>query len=178
MTLSFLVLAILGAGGYLLLAGPETLVVHATWESVGDHIASVPESPTRRELAQLVGTEGAALEASHGHWLGRHRESLRPLWGLLVLRTSAAWTALPILGTALGCGVCLGLIRRERARAQFAYCSVTWNYLGKVLFALSVAGYVITAFAPVGLPVWMLYVFMVTAASGGGLYCAHIPPKF
>ena len=27
-------------------------------------------------------------------------------------------------------------------------------------------------------PVWMLYVFMVTAASGGGLYCAHIPPKF
>lgn len=178
MTLSFLVFSILGAGGYLLLAGPDALAVHATWESQGDVLMSIPDSRTRGELAHTMGIRGATLEASHGHWLGRHRESLRPLWGLLVLRTSAAWTALPLLATALACGVGLGLVRRERARAEFAYCSVTWSYLGKVLFSLSIAGYITTALAPVGLPVWMLYVFIVTAASGGGLYFAHIPPKF
>ena len=178
MTLSFLVLSLLGAGGYLLLAGPDVLEAHATWESVDGHLASIPGPVSRRKLAHTVGTQGAALEASHGHWLGRRRESLRPLWGLLVLRTSAGCTALPFFATAVTCGIGLGLVRRERARAEFAYCSVTWSYLGKVLFAFSVAGFTTTALAPVGPPIWMLYVFTLTASVGAGFYTAHIPPKF
>lgn len=178
MTLSFLVLSFLGTGSYLLLAGPDVLEAHATWESLDTQLASFHHPVTRRELVRRVGTRGAALEASHGHWLGRRRESLRPLWGLLVLRTTAALAALPIFGTAVICGIGLGLVRRERARAEFAYCSVTWSYLGKVLFALSIAGFATTALAPVGLPLWMLYVFIATAPVGAGFYAAHIPPKF
>lgn len=178
MTVGFLVLSVLAAGGYVVLAGPDALAARVTWESLDDLLSSVPDPSARRELARSVGARAVALEATHGGWLGRRRESLRPLWGLLALRAQAGWTALPILGSCTLCGIGLGLVRRERARADFAYCSVTWSYLGKVLFALSIAGYAATALGPVGLPVWMLYVFSASAAIGGGFYATHIPPRF
>jgi hypothetical protein len=78
-----------------------------------------------------------------------------------------------MMGTALA----LGFSRRERAKLTFAYCSATWSYVGKHSIAFALAGYVFTAFCPIGFPIWMLYVFAAAAAGGAGLYVAHLPPK-
>ena len=177
MSLGFLALALLGAAGYLLMAGPEKLSGLARQAELENLLVSIPDPEARREVARAATLRGASLEAAHDRWLGGEREALRPLWDLVALRTRAAWVALPFLGTTVLAGVGLGLIRRERARAEFAYSSTTWSYLGKVLFALSTAGYLLTAVVPVGVPFWALYVSIATAALGGGLYFAHIPPK-
>lgn len=143
-----------------------------------DMILSTVPSPARRgAISTDVALRAYSLEARHGSWLGQKRDALRPLWGVAVLRANAALGFLPPSIAMMGTALALGFSRRERAKLTFAYCSSTWSYVGKHAIAVAFAGYVFTAFCPIGFPIWMLYVFAAAAASGAGLYAAHLPPK-
>ncbi|HEV3026062.1 MAG TPA: hypothetical protein VG457_00735 [Planctomycetota bacterium] len=140
-------------------------------------LSTVPSQPWREAISADISLRATRLEASHGSWLGRKREALRPLWGVAVLRATVALGFLPPAFAMVGTALAVGLSRRERAKLTFAYCSTTWSYVGKHAVAYAIAGYIITAFCPIGFPVWMLYVFAFVAALGAGLYVAHLPPK-
>jgi hypothetical protein len=175
-SLSFILLGIFIAIGYVLLFDVEARKSDGP-DAVDRILLTVPSGPHRALISRDVSVRAKRIEAQHGSWLGRKRQALRPLWDVAVLRaTAAAGFLLPafaMIGTALA----VGLSRRERAKLTFAYCSTTWSYVGKHGLALAIAGYVFTAFCPIGFPVWLLYAFAVMAALGTGLYVAHLPPK-
>jgi hypothetical protein len=155
-------------------------VAHRTPEHPGEAqriLSTVPSAPQREIIARDISLRADRLEAAHGSWLGQKRESLRPLWEVAVLRATAAVSFIPSGLAMLGTAFVVGLSRRERAKLTFAYCSTTWSYVGKHAVALALAGYIITALCPIGLPIWMLYLFATLAALGTGLYVAHLPPK-
>jgi len=175
-SLSFILLGTFLAIGYVLFFDA------APWRSEGPRaitviLSTVPSPPRREAISADVALRADRLEALHGSWLGQKREALRPLWGIAVLRASAALGFLPPAISMMGTALALGFSRRERAKLTFAYCSTTWSYVGKHAIAIAIAGYVFTAFCPIGFPIWMLYVFAAAAASGAGIYVAHLPPK-
>jgi hypothetical protein len=140
-------------------------------------LSTVPSELKRETISQDITLRAVRLEAVHGSWLGRKRDSLRPLWGVAVLRATAAGSFIPSSLAMIGTALVVGLSRRERAKLTFAYCSTTWSYVGKHAIAVAIAGYIFTAFCPIGFPLWMLYLFATVAALGTGLYVAHLPPK-
>jgi len=175
-SLSFILLGTFLAIGYVLFAEVDPRKPERA-DDLDQILSTVPSDPMRWRISQDITFQADRLEAAHGSWLGRKRSALRPLWGLAVLRATAAVAFLPSSLAMMGTAFALGLSRRERAKLTFAYCSSTWSYVGKHAVALAIAGYIFTALCPIGLPVWTLYLFATMAALGGGLYVAHLPPK-
>ena len=64
------------------------------------------------------------------------------------------------------CGRIANLLRHHALIDRTGSYSLTWSYLGKAAFALSLGAYAFTAVSPLGLPVWAFYAF--AAASAGG----------
>lgn len=175
-SLSLILLGAFLAIAYVLLVEPSPRDTGGLGD-VDGILSTVPDAPRRESISRDVWMRADRLEAAHGSWLGRKREALRPLWTVAVLRSSAAVSFIPPSLAMMGTAFVLGLSRRERAKLTFAYCSSTWSYVGKHAIAFAIAGYIVTALCPIGLPVWTLYLWAGLAALGTGLYVAHLPPK-
>lgn len=175
-SLSFILLGSFGAVGYGLFFDVARLAPGCP-DEVARILSTIPSVPKRTLISQDVSSRADRLEAAHGTWLGQKRDALRPLWAVALLRANAAVAFLPSSLAMMGTGLVIGLSRRERAKLTFAYCSTTWSYIGKHAVAVAIAGYIFSAFCPIGLPLWTLYLFSTAAALGTGLYVAHLPPK-
>jgi hypothetical protein len=176
LVLSLLALGILLAAGGMILSGqiPDDVARGEAFESV---VRSIPDPASRPPFRAQAHESGRRLEAVFGRYFGRDAGALGPLVHLSALRAQVAGRWLPVAGPFLFTAFALGLGTRERKRVQMSYSSATLSYLGKFVFALSTAAFLLTGFLPADVPVGFLYASTATGGAGLYLYVSQIPPK-
>lgn len=176
-SLGLVLAALFGTAAALVLLDPGSAVHADLARSRESILATVPDPEVRASLRR--DSEGFARRL-HPHLsrrVGLRRFDARPALEVSALRLALALAVLPVSGAAVLLGAVAGLLRRRTLIDRMGYHSLTWSYLGKAAFAISLGAYAFTAVSPIGPPVWTLYAFTATATAGAGLYFGNLPPK-
>ena len=142
-------------------------------------LASLSDPRARRDLL----AEARGRSTFMGDFLARYpilnriTFTWKPALVSSMVRASLAFATLPLLGATLLVGIAAGLLKRHHLREAAGYHSSTFSYAGKVFLAFTLAGYVWTGLAPIGPPIWCLYLFSIGGAGGLTAYFGNLPPR-
>ena len=176
-SLGLVLAALFGTAATLVLLPPGSTVHVDLARSREEILSTVPDPAVRSSLRSRAEAFAERLHPVLSRRVALRRFDARLALSVSALRLALALAVLPLAGAAVLLGAVAGLLRRRTLIDRTGYHSLTWSYLGKAAFALSLGAYAFTAVSPLGPPVWTLYAFAVASAGGAGLYLGNLPPK-